>query len=90
MVAADESAVVAKPLLDPVVVENRQGNGRPPDSPVTNESDRNEALGEANHSPNQFVASKEGPQWQRREFSRCARCECKMPDRSAVEDTDLA
>ena len=69
LIAADEPAVVSKPLLDPVVVENGQGNGCLPDSPGTDESDRNEVLGEVDYILDQFVASKEGPRWGRREFS---------------------
>jgi hypothetical protein len=46
LVAADESAVVPKPLLDPVVVKNSQGDGSLPDSASANESNRGEVLGE--------------------------------------------
>ena len=70
LVATDESTVVAKPLLDPVVVENGQGNGCLPDSSGTDESDRNEVLGEVKYLLDQLVASEEGPRWWRRKFSR--------------------
>ena len=90
LIAADEPAVVSKPLLDPVVVENGQGNGCLPDSSGTDESDRNEVFGEIDDLLDQFVASKEGPLWRRWEFSRWARCKREMLDRSVVEDTDLA
>ena len=90
LVAADESTVVAKPLLDPVVVENGQGDGCLPNSSGTNESDRNEVLGETSYLLDQFVASKEGPRWWGREFSGWARRKCKMADRSPEEGTDLA
>ena len=70
MVATDKSTVVAKPLLDPVVVENGQGNGCLPDSSGTDESDRNEILSEIDYLLDQLVASKEGPLLRRWEFSR--------------------
>ena len=70
LVATDESTVVSEPLLDPVVVENGQGNGRLADSSSTNEGDWDEVLGETSYLLNQFVASKEGPWWRRRKFSR--------------------
>ena len=69
LVATDESTVVSEPLLDPVVVENGQGNGRLADSSGTNEGDWNEVLGEIDDLLDQFVASKEGPRRRRREFS---------------------
>ena len=37
--AGNEPAVLAKPLLDPIVVEDCQGDGSLPDPPYTNESD---------------------------------------------------
>ena len=74
LIAADEPAVIAKPLLDPVVVENGQGDGCLPDSSGTNESDWNEVLDEIDYLLDQFIASKEGPRWRRREFSRYAGC----------------
>ena len=70
MITADESTVVAKPLLDPVVMENGQGNGCLPDSSSTNESDRNEILSEIDYCLDKFVASEEGPLWRRWELSR--------------------
>ena len=69
-VTADESTVVAKPLLDPVMVENGQGNGRLPDPSGANESNWNEVLGEVDYLLDQLVASKQGPLWRRWEFSR--------------------
>ena len=61
LVATDESTVVSEPLLDPVVVENGQGNGRLADSSGTNESDWDKVLGEIDYLLDQLVASEEGP-----------------------------
>ena len=44
LVAADESTVFTKPLLDAIVVEDGQGDRCLPDSTHTNESDRCEGL----------------------------------------------
>ena len=69
LIATDEPTVVTKPLLDPIVVEDGQGDGRLADSSGTNEGDWNEVLGETGYLLDQFVASKEGPRWWGREFS---------------------
>ena len=51
LVATDESTVVAKVLLDPIVVENGQGDGSLTNSPGTDESDWNKVLGEIDYLP---------------------------------------
>jgi hypothetical protein len=51
--------VVAKPLLDPIVVENGQGDRRLPDSASTNQGDWNKVLGEIDYLLDQLVASEE-------------------------------
>ena len=61
LVATNESAVMAKPLLDPIVVENGQGDGRLANSTSTNEGDRNKVLSEIDYLFDQLVASEEGP-----------------------------
>jgi hypothetical protein len=60
LITTNESTVVAKPLLDPVMVENGQGDGRLANSASTNQGDRDKVLGEIEYLLNQFVASKEG------------------------------
>ena len=45
-VATDEPAVVTKPPLDLIVVQNRQGDRRFPDPPGTDESDWPKAFSE--------------------------------------------
>jgi len=61
LVAADEPTVVAEPLLDAIVMENGQSNGRLPDPPCTDESDWSEVLSETNDPLDQLVASETGP-----------------------------
>jgi len=56
LIAADEPTVMAKPLLDPIAVENDQGDGGLADSASTDEGDWNKALGE-------LVTSEEGSWW---------------------------
>ena len=78
MVATDESTVMAKPLLDAIVVEDGQGDGRLANSASTNQSDWNRPFGEIDYLLDQLVASEEGPWGQRWRFSRYARFGCKM------------
>ena len=51
---------MAKPLLDPIVVENGQGDGGLTDSASTNQGGGNKVLGEIDYPLDQLVASKEG------------------------------
>ena len=39
LITTDKPAVIAKPVLDTVVVENSEGDGCFPDAPCTNESE---------------------------------------------------
>ena len=48
LVAADEPAVVAKSLLDPILVENGQGDRGFPNSASADESDWMKVFGEMN------------------------------------------
>jgi hypothetical protein len=66
LITSDESALFAKPLLDPIVVENSQSDGCLANPSDTNESNRNEVLGEIDYLLDQLVASKQVPRWQRR------------------------
>jgi hypothetical protein len=69
---------MSKPLLDPFVVENRQGDRRLPDSASTNQGNWNKAISQINYLLDQLVASEERPRWQRRGFSEYAAFRCKM------------
>ena len=51
LVATDEPTVIAKPLLDPIVVKESQGNGGLADPASADESDWNEVLGEIDYLP---------------------------------------
>jgi len=60
-VATNESTVVAKPPLDPIIVESDQGDGCLANPASANESDRSKVLNQSNYLFDQLVASKEGP-----------------------------
>ena len=72
LITTDESTVVAEPLLDAIMVEDRQGNGCFPDSPCTDESDWSEIFSEAKDLLDQFVPSEAGPRWWWRQFPKNA------------------
>jgi len=71
---------MTKPPLDPIVVENGQGDGGLPDPASTNKSDWGKALGEID----QLVASEEGPWGQRWGFPGYTRFKCKTTDPSVT------
>ena len=73
LVAADEPTIVAKPLLDAVVVENGQGGGCLADSAGTDEGDRDEVFRETDDLLDQFVSSVEDPWWRGWGYARYAR-----------------
>ena len=68
---------MAKPLLDPIMVENGQGDGRLADSTGTDEGNWNKVLSEIDYLLDQLVASEKDPRWQRWGFSWYARFRCK-------------
>jgi len=51
---------MAKPLLDPVMVENGQGDRGLADTASTDESDWNKVLSKVDYLLNQLIASEEG------------------------------
>lgn len=57
LVAANESTVVPKSLLDVIMIEDGESNGRLPDPRGTNESDGLELFSEVNDLLDNFVAS---------------------------------
>ena len=65
LVAADEATVVAEPLLDAIVMEDSQRDGRLADPTGTNESDGCEVLGQTKDLLDQLGTSEAGP-WRRR------------------------
>ena len=82
LITADESTVVAKPLLDPIVVENGQGDGCLADSASTDESDWIKVLNEVDRLLDQLVTSEQGPWGQRRGLSGYATFRCKVTSSS--------
>ena len=63
-IAADESTVTAKSLLDPIVVEDSEGNRRFPDPPCTDQGDGLQFFGDPDDLVNEFLTSEAGP-WRR-------------------------
>jgi hypothetical protein len=89
LITTDESTVIAKPPLDPIVVKNSQGDGGLANPASADESDRNEVLSKIDYLLDQFVASKEGPWGRGRGFSRYARFKRKMTGPSVILVADL-
>ena len=89
LVTANKSTVMAKPLLDPVVVENGQGDGGLADSASTDEGDWIKVLNKMDYLLDQLIASEEGSRWQRRGFSGYAAFKCKIMGPSIVLISNL-
>ena len=77
LVTPDKSTVMTKPLLDPVMVEDCQGDRGLADSASTDQSDWGELLGQIDYLVDQLVAAKERPWGQGWRFSRYARFGCE-------------
>jgi hypothetical protein len=69
LIAAYKSTVVAKSFFDPIVVEDREGNGRLPDPPSANQSDGFEVFSESDDFLNQLATSETIPRRRRRKFT---------------------
>ena len=68
-ITTDEPTVMTEPCLNASVVEDRERDGRFPDPPRTDESDRFESFGETNFNLlDQSVTSETGPRGRWREF----------------------
>ena len=61
LIATNEPAVIAKPVLDAIMVEDSEGNGCLPNAPCADESDGFEVFSESDDLFDQFVASKTSP-----------------------------
>ena len=61
LITANESTVVTESLLDAIVMEHGQRDGRLPDPAHTSESDGREVFGQIDDLLDQFVASEAGP-----------------------------
>ena len=80
---------MTKPLLDPVVVEDGQGDRGLADPASTDESDWSELLGQIDYLLDQLVAAEEGPWGQGWRFSGYARFGCEMISPLVAEIADL-
>ena len=80
---------MAKPPLDPIIVENGKGDGRLANPPSADESDWSEVLGEIDYVLDQLVTSEEIPWWWGWGYPRRARCKGKTPDAVVVGIADL-
>ena len=65
-VATDEPTVIAKTLLDAIVVEDNQGDARLANSASTDESDRSKVFCQTDDLLDQLTTSEMGPRWLRR------------------------
>ena len=64
LIASNEPAILAEPLLDAIVMEDSQGDGRLADSTGTNQSDRSEVFDETKDPLDQLVTPETNP-WRR-------------------------
>ena len=61
LITPDKSTVMTKPLLDSIVVEDRQGDRGLADPASTDQSDWCELLGQIDYLLDQLVAAEERP-----------------------------
>ena len=69
LVTSNEPTILAKPLLDAMVMKNGQSDRCLADSANTDESDWSQVFGETNDPLNQLVASETGPWCPGRRFT---------------------
>ena len=89
LVAADEPTIVAKPLLDSIVVEDSEGDGGLSNSARAYECDWNEVLGEIDYLLDQLVTSKERPWGRRGRLSKYAGFKRKIVSTPGVQTSNL-
>ena len=65
LVTSNEPAILAEPLLDAIMMEDSQGDGRLADSAGTNQSDRSEVFGKPKDPFDQLVTSETSPRCRR-------------------------
>ena len=74
LVASDEPTVVAKPLLDAIVMEDGQSDGCFSNPSSTDEGHRGEVFRETNDPLNQLATSEAGPWCRWGRFARYPGC----------------
>jgi hypothetical protein len=89
LVTTNEPAVIAKSLLDAIVVEDGESDRRLPDPSCTDESDGYEGSGETNDLLDQLIAPETGSRRRGRWLSRYAGRKCKIRNPLVVEAADL-
>jgi len=77
LVTPDKSTVMTKPLLDPVMVEDSQGDRGLADPASTDQSDWSQLLGQIDYLVDQLVTAEEGPWGKGWRFSGYARFGCE-------------
>ena len=80
LIAADESTVVAEPMLDPVVVEDSEGNRRFSNSACTDEGNWGEVSGQTDDTLDKLLASEADPRRLGRQFSKWSTIQRKRAD----------
>ena len=89
LITTNESTVVTKPLLDAIVVEDRQSDGCLADPTWTNECDWGEVFSETNNLLDQVVTSTAGPWRWGWGFTGYTRSKCEILNSLVVEIPDL-
>ena len=90
LVATDEPTVVAKSLLNAIVMEHRQSDRCLPDSTNTNESNWDKVFRQPNNFIYQMVTSEAGSRRRGWGFSRHAKRKYEILDPLATRIADLA
>jgi hypothetical protein len=89
LITTDKSAVIAKSVFDPTVVEDSESNRRFPDPPRTDESDGFEVFGESDDLLNQLVTPEKVPGGRGRRFTGLGDGKHSVVDGCQVEPTKL-
>ena len=90
LITTDKAAVVAKPVLDAIVVENSEGDGCFSDAPCTDESDGFKVFSKIDNLLDQFVSSETGGGRRRRRFSHRNTARTSDGGPPVFVNTDLA
>jgi len=77
LIASDEPTILAKPLLDAIVMEDFQSDGCLANPASTDESNRNQVVCQIDDLLDQLVTPKEDPGRRGRRFTRYPRWKCK-------------